>query len=417
MGKGNASRRIKQILVFLQTGWSIVGITLIVLLLTEIGFRALFTIRDRLSAEPLPDRRVLDEGYDRATWPVAHYRELESLEDRWQPYVYFRQKPFRGKTIAIGSDGLRATWQPPSRPPIDDRPRVRLLMLGGSSLWGFGARDDETIPSLLARQLDQRGWRVELKNLSEIGYVSTQELIALVRELQAGYRPDVVIFYDGVNDTTSALLEGEAGLTTNEVNRRQEFNLLQSPARLSAALISKLVKDSGSYRFAQVVRRRSSGDLNPSRSSPTDQTMRALAAGVVQHYVANIAIAEKLGRGFGFRPLFYWQPVVFTKPAQVPFEREETVKYAWAEGIFREVYGKIRDSAELKVDPAFRDLSRLFDDSRNLIFIDYCHTTESANARIAAEMAGGVIETLQRPLPDSRKPDRDDSGPGQKGVE
>ncbi len=106
-------------------------------------------------------------------------------------------------------------------------------MLGGSSLWGFGARDDQTIPSLLARNLDQRGWRVELKNLSEIGYVSTQELIALVRELQAGYRPDVVIFYDGVNDTTSALLEGEAGLTTNEVNRRQEFNLLQSPARLS----------------------------------------------------------------------------------------------------------------------------------------------------------------------------------------
>jgi hypothetical protein len=417
MGKGNALRRIHQVLVFLQTCWSIVGITLIVLILTELGFRAIFAFRDRLSAATLPDRRVLDEGYDRAIWSIEHYRELESLEDRWQPYVYFRQKPFRGKTIAIDSEGLRATWQPPSRPPIDDRPRVKLLMLGGSSLWGFGARDDQTIPSLLARNLDQRGWRVELKNLSEIGYVNTQELIALFRELQTEYRPDVVVFYDGVNDTTSALLEGEAGLTTNEVNRRQEFNLLQSPARLSAALISKLVKDSGSYRFAQAVRRRSSGDTNPARSSPTDETMRTLAAGVVQRYTANIAIAEKLGRGFGFRPLFYWQPVVFTKPAQVPFEREEAEKYAWTEGLFREVYGKVRESAELKVDPAFRDLSRLFDDSRNLIFIDYCHTTESANARVAAEMAVGVIETLQRPWPDGRKPDRDDGGPGRKGVE
>ena len=62
---------------------------------------------------------------------------------------------------------------------------------------------------------------LRLKNLSEIGYVSTQELVALFQELQAGYRPDVVIFYDGVNDTTSALLEREAGLTTNEVNRRR----------------------------------------------------------------------------------------------------------------------------------------------------------------------------------------------------
>ena len=47
--------------------------------------------------------------------------------------------------------------------------------------------------------------------------------------------------------------------------------------------------------------------------------MRALAAGVVQRYVANIAIVEKMGRGFGFRPFFYWQPVVFDKPVQVPF--------------------------------------------------------------------------------------------------
>jgi hypothetical protein len=417
MGQGNASRRTKRVLVLLQTGWSIVGITLIVLILTETGFRAVFALRDRLSAETVPDRRVLDQGYDGASWPIEHYRELESLEDRWQSYVYFRQKPFRGKTITIGSDGLRATWQSPSPAPPDDRPRVKLLMLGGSTLWGFGARDDQTIPSLLARDLDQRGWRVELKNLSEIGYVSTQELIALVRELQAGYRPDVVIFYDGVNDTTSALLEGEAGLTTNENNRRQEFNLLQSPARLTSALISTFVKDSGSSRFAQAVRRRSSTSANPSPSSPARETLRALAAGVVDRYAANIAIVEKLGRGFGFRPLFYWQPVVFDKPVQVPFEREEAVKYAAAEGILREVYGKVRDSAELKVDPAFRDLSRLFDASRNLVFIDYCHTTESANARVAAEMAGGVIETLRRPMPDGRKPTGGDGGPGRKGVE
>ena len=68
-----------------------------------------------------------------------------------------------------------------------------------------------------------------------------------MRELQAGYRPDIVIFYDGVNDTTSAFLEGEAGLTTNEVNRRREFNLLQSPPRLGAALISKVAKDSALF--------------------------------------------------------------------------------------------------------------------------------------------------------------------------
>ena len=213
-------------------------------------------------------------------------------------------------------------------------------MLGGSSLWGFGARDDETIPSLVARKLDERGWRVESGTWPRSAMSARRKLIALFRELQAGYRPDLVIFYDGVNDTTSALLEGEAGLTTNEVNRRQEFNLLQSPARLAAALIAKLVKDSGSYRFAQAVRRRSSGDANSSRPSPTDE----IAASSPPRSSAATRPTSRSSRSWAeasvSRPLFYWQPVVFDKPVLVPFEREEAGKFAWAEAIFREVYGK-----------------------------------------------------------------------------
>ena len=143
-------------------------------------------------------------------------------------------------------------------------------MLGGSSLWGFGARDDRTIPSILSRDLFEAKWDVRIRNLAEIGYVNTQEVIALIRELQSGYRPDLVIFYDGVNDTTSALLEREAGLTTNEINRRREFNILQSPSRLAGALVGNLIKDSGSYRFAQSVRKRLSGSRHVETEAPDD---------------------------------------------------------------------------------------------------------------------------------------------------
>ena len=80
----------------------------------EAGLRVTFALRDRLSVTESPDQRILVEGYGGATWPKEHYREIESLEERWQPYVYFRPKAFHGKTIDIGSDGLRATWQPPA---------------------------------------------------------------------------------------------------------------------------------------------------------------------------------------------------------------------------------------------------------------------------------------------------------------
>ena len=326
------------------------------------------------------------------------------LEDRWRPYVYFRQKPFTGKTITIGSDGLRATWEAPSPALLDQRPRVKLLMLGGSSLWGFGARDDETIPSRVARDLEQRGWHVELKNLSEIGYVSTQELVALFRELQAGYRPDVVIFYDGVNDTTSALLEREAGLTTNEVNRRQEFNLLQSPARLTSALLSKLLKDSGSYRFAQAVRRRSSGDASP-HLVPRRLMRYARSPLPSSNAIWPILRSPKSSAtALVFAPCSTGSQSYLTSRLWSPLNARRPRNTLRLEGIFREVYGKVRDSAEREPDPAFRDLSGLFSDSRNLIFIDYCHTTESANAWVAAEMAVGVVDSLRGLQLDNRKP-------------
>jgi lysophospholipase L1-like esterase len=392
---GKALRRFKGAMARLATGWSILGITLVLLLLVEAGFRLIFAVRDRLTAVPVPDPRVVAEGYGGAAWPVVHYRELEHLQERWQPYAYFRQKPFRGETITIDNDGRRATWQSSMRAEgRSNRRSIKLLTLGGSSLWGFGARDDETIPSLLARSLHEKGWRVELKNLAEIGYVSTQEVIALTGELAAGYRPDLVIFYDGVNDTTSALLEGEPGVTTNEVNRRHEFNLLQSPARLATGLAAKLVKDSGSYRFAQTVRRRLDGGITPSQTAPNTFKVPDVPEGVVHHYEANIALVEALAKSFGFRPLFFWQPTVFTKPVLVPSERDEARRFTWAEPFMNEVYGLIKSSPKLNTDPAFHDLSTIFDHTESLVFIDYCHTTETANAQIAGAMVAKVLEAL-----------------------
>ena len=195
-------------------------------------------------------------------------RSLPRLEDRWEPYLYFRQKPFQGETIHVGSDGLRDLAAAFQRPWAAGARPIKLLMPGGSSLWGFGVRDDQTIPSLVARLLSEQGYRVEVKNLAEIGYTSTQELVALDGELQAGYQPDVVTFYDGVNDTTAAFLEGAAGLTTNEINRRKEFNLLQSPARLAAALGGKLIRDSGAYRIAEAVRRKLGGGAGTRPAQP-----------------------------------------------------------------------------------------------------------------------------------------------------
>ena len=71
-------------------------------------------------------------------------------------------------------------------------------MFGGSACWGYGARDDYTMPSELSRRLNAATPHFHVYNYGEPGYTFTQGVLSLITRLQAGARPDYVIFYDGL---------------------------------------------------------------------------------------------------------------------------------------------------------------------------------------------------------------------------
>jgi hypothetical protein len=66
---------------------------------------------------------------------------------------------------------------------------------GGSTMWGVGANDAGTIPSQFAALT-----KVHAENFAESGYIAHQSLVLLLQLLQAGHRPDLVVFLDGVNE-------------------------------------------------------------------------------------------------------------------------------------------------------------------------------------------------------------------------
>ncbi len=390
-------RRLKRLFRAMQTAWSILGITLILIIAFELGLRLFFRVRDLSLLPPFSDPRLVSEGYRNAPWVGESFDEQGRIEPDWHSYVYFRQKPFHGKYLNIDEKGVRATWSAPLSTDDASRKSLRILMFGGSTMWGCGARDEGTIPSCLARELLSRGIKAEITNLGEIAYVSSQELIALTRTLQSGERPDVVIFYDGVNDTTAAILDRRAGVPSNEGNRRVEFNVRRKPGRLLGLFFAALINDSASLRLAKSLRRRLSGMVAapaPPIALPplSDSGERQLVEETVHWYEENVKVVEMLGREYGFEPLFYWQPVLFTKPNRGSFEEEEHYKYSWGEPIFNEVYQRIEDEPVLNSDKRWHNISRIFGDSADLLYTDYCHTTERGNAIIAKAMADDVAE-------------------------
>ena len=80
------------------------------------------------------------------------------------------------------------------------------------------------------------------------------------------------------------------------------------------------------------------------------------------------------------------------KAELTPVEREEAQKYAWTESAFRAVNQRIGASSELKADTAFHDMSQIFVAQKSLVFIDYCHITETANEQIADQIAANLAD-------------------------
>ena len=93
-------------------------------------------------------------------------------------------------------------------------------------VWGATARDSFTIPSFTAAILRTRGVTdVELVNLGQAAFNTTQEAATLMLELARGRPPDAVVFLNGYNDIATAVRFGAAGHTYGEEGIERSIEL------------------------------------------------------------------------------------------------------------------------------------------------------------------------------------------------
>jgi hypothetical protein len=360
--------------------------TLVILVAAELACR----LAGRLWARPAelwPPREAAAEVYPNADWLDDYRQEFRTTRVEWHSYVYWRRQPCQGRWINVDQQGIRRTWNAPD----DGKPRPRIFLFGGSTMWGSGGRDDYTIPSCLARRLAELGVEAEVTNFGETGYVSKQELIALLGELAQGNVPGLVVFYDGTNDVYSAFQTGQGGLPMNEANRREQFRAPGRPKFPARSAVRAL------FPGLLGLRARVRGQPSPGGPPTPSADDEALARDVVRHYEFVVQTVENLGREHGFRTLFYWQPTVFQKTHQTPAERAGAEEQAAVrQHVLGRAYELVRRSPELLANPHFHDLSGLFAAETRPLFLDFCHVGETGNELIARRMADDVRRELAR---------------------
>ena len=375
---------------FVLALWHVAGIVLVVVLINEFGVDGLRRLSRRLryGRSMRPDRAGTADAYAGADWAVAYFDEFNrSVRVDWKPYVEWWQRPVHGAYVTLNSRGLRPT-------PGEDARRddvVRIFCFGGSTMMGMGARDQATIPAVLAHRLGELGHCVAVTNFGQLGHNSTQETITLHQLLKQGVRPDIALFYDGINEMASAEQSGRADALFNESRRIAEFNLLHPHRRgdlILAAVMTAIPRTLRRLRRLTGLELR--GPLPEPDADLSQIDLPSLAAGVAASYATNLRLIRLMGREYGFATLFFWQPAITAKKHKSADEQRFEADYIGDVVGRRELYAKIniaRGNHPLisGAEDVF-DLSTIFDDVKDPVYIDAYHLSEAGNLAVAEVM-------------------------------
>jgi hypothetical protein len=107
----------------LQAIWSIVGVTL--LLVVAVDFALAILLKGSEEVEDLA-ASVRRKGLPDEPWVEGFLDETaRSAQVEWKPYVYWQRKAFQ-VIINVGTDGVRQTWLP--EPPATQRKSAAIFM-------------------------------------------------------------------------------------------------------------------------------------------------------------------------------------------------------------------------------------------------------------------------------------------------
>lgn len=334
--------------------------------------------------------------YANEAWSRQYWKELsQALRKTYHPYVIWRSPAFTGETLNVDDHGHRVT---PGAECGDGA--LKVFVFGGSAIWGWGAPDWGAIPAYLQRRLGAATDRaVCVTNFGENAYVSTQSLIQLYLELQASNFPDVVIFYDGVNEVLSAHQSGAPVVHQN----LSEIAGLFSPERSRGSLLKQL----NTFQLVEQVR----AGLSP--SDPAEQRGRInidrLSEDIAAAYLEVHRIVASLARLHDFEYAFFWQPHILA--GAKPLTREESEMITgldWAlnmddelSGLFEATYRRV--AARAVEEERLFDLTGVFDDIPSQLWIDtWGHVTPQGNDVIARAIAETLNSLLFAPRLEAR---------------
>jgi len=290
----------------------------------------------------------------------------------------------------------RRTLNPdPPKPPS-----VKVLLIGGSTVYGADAPDDLTIASLLSRRLnaDDKTHSYVVLNAGTFGANSTMERERLQYEIAHGQKPDIVIVMDGGLDLMGGIYLGAPGRTFAE-GRGQVADFFHKyfPHNIYWALRRWLAE-----RAIKLGLKKPPANIQ----KPVD--VEKLTKDTVDFYLANEIAMAKLAKDSGARFISVLEPNRYASSFSHPTEdlkfvdRQTDAHLPGLRGIMPKALAELSaGNASLKEQGIETlDLSTIFKDKTQNLFTDGAgHFNSIGNAMVADRLAAVILSSAAAAQP------------------
>jgi lysophospholipase L1-like esterase len=291
---------------------------------------------------------------------------------------------------------------------------IRILTLGASSTFGYHDRDDETYPFLLERDLQRTappGVHFEVINFA-IPHATTDNILAMFLAEGVALQPDVVTFYEGINDSVGfEPKEGSGeGLYDELVHRSVLLAFVDSVWPRSAAV------DTSYWRSDELASRRSKKFLGNLTRLAAECQRRNIRLIVATQQAQSLLVPPEKMRGLTYdqevalvRQRFDQSPTQLGSKdvPQLVFQLRTTASDEFGARAFamfdppRDLLIHARLMADLRVwasqsNVGFVDMIHELDARRDLM-VNWVHLTAEANAIVAGAFAREIRRELDPP--------------------
>jgi hypothetical protein len=302
-------------------------------------------------------------------WGSPEFREghgfLADPYGSWRAVNPYRHTDFVSPEVSI-VNGERTTWTPP---PCTCR-RVTLWMYGGSTTLGLNQRNDHTIASELARVAHEQGLWLDVSNRGKLGHLHWLEAELFSLALTVESPPDIVLFYDGVNDSWGG---------SNLWELVPEVAALVDPTSVG-------LWDSRREPDPQIPAGPPGSRFLGRARIKSDELPRH-ARLTMDHYNRSRSISRALAEQAGTVALYAWQPARISRDF-VPEEPHSPTDFENRNRLFDQLLAEALDDDVI-------DLTDALDGTREPLFTDDVHHNERG-ARLIAEALFARVEPQLR---------------------